>query len=250
MALRMPARQPFSFPRRRFLQGLAGSVAFSGLSRLVGALPATVDIFEEIPPDVSGIRWVHTAGKSASKYLPETTGAGCAFLDYDNDGWMDIYLVNSGTSDFYTPSQPLRNALYRNNRDGTFTDVTEKAGVGAGGYGMGVAVGDYDGDGFPDLYVTQYGRSILYHNNGDGTFTDVTAKAGLGHTGMGLERGVVRLRQRWPAGSFRLPLCGVGQVDAVRHRQRRQTALLHSAHLPAHQQLAVSQQRRWDVYRR
>ena len=73
----------------------------------------------------------------------------------------------------------MRNALYRNNRDGTFTDVTEKAGVAAGGYGQGVAVGDYDGDGFPDLYVTQYGRSILYHNNGDGTFTDVTEKAGV-----------------------------------------------------------------------
>ncbi len=127
--------------------------------------------------------WVHTAGKSANKYLPESVGPGCAFLDYDNDGWMDIYLVNSGKCDFYTPSQPLRNALYRNNRDGTFTDVTEKAGVAGGGYGQGIAVGDYDGDGFPDLYVTQYGRTILYHNNGDGTFTDVTEKAGVGVPG-------------------------------------------------------------------
>ncbi len=115
--------------------------------------------------------------------MPETTGAGCAFLDYDNDGWMDIYLVNSGQCDFYAPDPPLRNALYRNNRDGTFTDVTEKAGVAAGGYGQGVAVGDYDRDGFPDLYVTQYGRSILYHNNGDGTFTDVTSKAGVAAPG-------------------------------------------------------------------
>jgi hypothetical protein len=116
-------------------------------------------------------------------YLPETTGAGCAFIDYDNDGWMDIYLVNSGACDFFKPQPPLRNALYKNNRDGTFTDVTAKAGVQAGGYGMGVAVGDYDGDGWPDLYVTQYGRSILYHNNGDGTFTDVTAKAGVAAPG-------------------------------------------------------------------
>jgi len=139
--------------------------------------------FEEVPPEKSGIRWVHTAGKSAARFLPETTGPGCAFLDYDNDGWMDIYLVNSGKCDFYDPNPPLRNALYRNNRDGTFTDVTEKARVLGGGYGQGVAVGDYDGDGFPDLYVTQYGRSILYHNNGDGTFTDVTEKAGVAAPG-------------------------------------------------------------------
>jgi enediyne biosynthesis protein E4 len=139
--------------------------------------------FEEIPPEKSGISWVHTSGQSPEKYLPESSGAGCAFFDYDNDGWMDIYLVNSGKCDFFTPSQPLRNALYKNNRDGTFTDVTGKAGVGAGGYGQGVAVGDYDGDGYPDLYVTQYGRSILYHNNGDGTFTDVTEKAGLAAPG-------------------------------------------------------------------
>jgi enediyne biosynthesis protein E4 len=139
--------------------------------------------FIEIPASASGITFQHTAAHSPQKYLPETTGAGCAFLDYDNDGWMDIYFVNSGKCDFYTPNSPLRNALYRNNRDGTFTDVTEKAGVGAGGYGQGVAVGDYDGDGFPDVYVTQYGRSILYHNNGDGTFTDVTEKAGVAAPG-------------------------------------------------------------------
>ena len=107
-------------------------------------------------------------------------GPGCAFLDYDNDGWMDIFLVNSGPSDFYTPPKPLRNALYKNNRDGTFTDVTEKAGVGFGSFGMGCAVADYDNDGFQDIFVTAYGRPILYKNNGDGTFTDVSEKAGLG----------------------------------------------------------------------
>ena len=134
-------------------------------------------LFEKIPPLASSISFRHVNGRSPDYFLPETTGAGCAFLDYDNDGWMDIYLVNSGKCDFYDPQPPLRNALYRNNRDGTFTDVTEKAGIPGGGYGMGVAVGDYDGDGFPDLYLTQYGRSILYHNNGDGTFTDVTQRA-------------------------------------------------------------------------
>jgi hypothetical protein len=140
--------------------------------------------FEEIPSKSTGISWVHDSGPSADMYLPETTGPGCAFLDYDNDGWMDIYLVNSGPCDFYKPRVPSRNALYRNNRDGTFTDVTEKARVPGNAYGMGVAVGDYDGDGFPDLYVSQYPRSILYHNNGDGTFTDVTDRAGLAAPGM------------------------------------------------------------------
>src|SRR5215467_14012896 len=81
--------------------------------------------FVEIPPSASAIRWTHSNGRSAEMFLPETTGAGCAFLDYDNDGWMDIYLVNSGKCDFFDPNPPLRNALYRNNRDGTFTDVTE-----------------------------------------------------------------------------------------------------------------------------
>jgi uncharacterized membrane protein len=170
--------------RRCFLRTLAGAAGSAALSRFAGASSAVPAYpFEEVPAAASRITWVHTAGKSPQKYLPETTGAGCAFLDYDNDGWMDIYLVNSGKCDFYNPNPPLRNALYRNNRDGTFTDVTEKAGVAAGGYGQGIAVGDYDGDGFPDLYVTQYGRSILYHNNGDGTFTDVTEKAGVAAPG-------------------------------------------------------------------
>jgi len=162
---------------------MAGAVAIGGLPRLVRATPGAIYPFAEIPADKSGIRWTHTAGKSVERYLPETTGPGCAFLDYDADGWMDIYLVNSGKCDFYDPSPPLRNALYHNNRDGTFTDVTEKARVSGGGYGQGVAVGDYDGDGFPDIYVTQYGKSILYHNNGDGTFTDVTEKAGVAAPG-------------------------------------------------------------------
>ncbi len=168
--------------RRQFLRTLAGSAGLAAVARFAPAVPPSYP-FEEIPSSASGITWKHTAGKSAEKYLPETTGAGCAFLDYDNDGWMDIYLVNSGKCDFYNPNPPLRNALYRNNRDGSFSDVTEKAGVVGGGYGQGVAVGDYDGDGFPDLYVTQYGRSILYHNNGDGTFTDVTEKAGVAAPG-------------------------------------------------------------------
>jgi hypothetical protein len=169
------------FSRRRFLRLLPGSVVSSMLAAADAAGPAP--FFEEIAPAASGISWKHVAGLSAEMYLPETIGPGCAFLDYDNDGWMDIYLVNSGPCDFYSPPAPLRNALYRNNRNGTFTDVTRNAGVSGSAYGMGVAVGDYDGDGLPDLYVTQYPRSILYRNNGDGTFTDVTDKAGLAAPG-------------------------------------------------------------------
>ncbi|HEV2494987.1 MAG TPA: CRTAC1 family protein [Terriglobia bacterium] len=148
--------------------------AFSRAEEPSGAFP-----FELVPAAQSGIAWVHHNGRSSEYYLPETTGAGCAFLDYDNDGWMDIYLVNSGNCDFFHPNPPLRNALYHNNRDGTFTDVAEKAGVAGGGYGQGVAVGDYDGDGWPDIYLTQYGGSTLYRNNHDGTFTDVTNQAGV-----------------------------------------------------------------------
>ena len=169
--------------RREFLRVLAGTLAFPALARIAAATDSPSYPFSEVPSSASGITWTHTAGLSPEKYLPQSTGAGCAFLDYDNDGWMDIYLVNSGKCDIFTPAKPLRNALYRNNRDGTFTDVTEKAGVIGGGYGMGVAVGDYNADGFPDLYVTQYGRSILYRNNGDGTFTDVTERAGVAAPG-------------------------------------------------------------------
>jgi hypothetical protein len=179
------SRHAFHLSRRAFLRGipmLAG-ISSAGRTALLNALPSSLPAFEQIPAAKSGVTWVHTAGKSPMKYLPETSGAGCAFLDYDNDGWMDIYLVNSGPSDFYQPPRPLSNALYRNNRDGTFTDVTQKAGVAGNGYGMGVAVGDYNSDGFPDLYLTQCGRSILYRNNGEGTFTDVTEKAGVAAPG-------------------------------------------------------------------
>src|SRR6516225_7269483 len=181
---RMPSRcRWLRLTRREFLSGIAAGALLSPRGPSLRFSEPAQYPFEEILAGRSGIRWVHSNGKSPEKYLPETTGAGCAFFDYDNDGWMDIYLVNSGKCDFFTPDPPLRNALYKNNRDGSFTDVTEKAGVGAGRFGQGVAVGDYDGDGFPDLYVTQYDRSILYHNNGDGTFTDVTEKAGVAAPG-------------------------------------------------------------------
>jgi enediyne biosynthesis protein E4 len=132
----------------------------------------------------AGITFLQDSTQTEEKLYLETMGTGVAWLDYDQDGLMDLYFVQSGPTEIYKPAQPLRSALYHNNGDGTFTEVTEKAGVGGEGhYGQGVAVGDYDNDGFPDLYVTGYQRAILYHNNGDGTFTDVTAKAGVADEG-------------------------------------------------------------------
>src|SRR3984957_1677376 len=133
----------------------------------------------------SGITFQHDNTASSEKFLIETMGSGCGWIDYDQDGLLDLYLVNGAATRVYTPRQPPRSALYHNNGDGTFTDVTAKAGVGAEGvFGMGCAVGDYDNDGFPDLLVLGYGRCILYHNNRDGTFTDVTARVGVENSGL------------------------------------------------------------------
>jgi len=171
--------------RREFLRllGAAGASTL-GPSWMHGGMRAASPIFEEIPASASGITWTHENAMSTQRYLPETMGPGVAFFDYDNDGWMDVFLVNSGTADFYQPKAPLKNALYRNNRDGTFTDVTDKAGVAGGKeFGMGCAIADYDNDGCADILVTAYGRCTLYHNNGNGTFTDVTDKAGIAAPG-------------------------------------------------------------------
>ena len=133
--------------------------------------------FEDITR-TAGIHFVHNNGAFGKKYLPETLGPGVAFIDYDNDGWQDIFIVN-GTGWPGHPGHVSTPVLYRNNHDGTFTDVTKKAGLAIPMYGLGVAVGDYDNDGHDDLFVTTYGQSHLFHNNGNGTFTDVTKKAGL-----------------------------------------------------------------------
>jgi hypothetical protein len=139
----------------------------------------SVPIFREVPPSESGITWIHHNGFSQNHYLPESTGPGIAIFDYNNDGWMDILLVDSGTSLFYKPAVALHPVLYRNNGDGTYTDVSKEAGLSADLYAQGVAVGDYDGDGYEDVFITGYGRCVLYHNNGNGTFTDVTANSGI-----------------------------------------------------------------------
>jgi len=162
-------------------------------SLLAAPAPSPQVAFRQAPPSESGITWVHTNARSEHRYLPETIPPGVAIFDYNNDELMDILLVNTGESAFFHPAKPLRPALYRNNGDGTFTDVTEKAGLTVNFFGMGVAVGDYDGDGYPDVFLTGYGRSILYHNNGDGTFTDVTARSGINPPGWSTSAVWVRL---------------------------------------------------------
>jgi len=122
-------------------------------------------------------------GENTKKYIIETTGTGVAIFDYDNDGWPDIFVVNGTKLDGLPPGKTLMSHLYHNNHDGTFTDVTEKAGLTHPGWGQGVCVGDYDNDGWEDVYVTYYGKNVLYHNNGNGTFTDVSEKAHVEGTG-------------------------------------------------------------------
>lgn len=156
----------------------------SSLYALQTALARTprsvVDIqFEEIAAK-SGVHFITANSPTPNKNQPETMVAGVALLDYDGDGYLDIYLVNGAAIPSLVKESPLYwNRLFHNNRDGTFADVTEKAGVAGSGYGMGVAVGDFDNDGLPDIFVANVTSNQLFHNNGDGTFTDVTAKAGV-----------------------------------------------------------------------
>jgi hypothetical protein len=142
------------------------------------------------PPKVNFVDIAEQAGLTAKtedggdktkRYIIETTGSGAAFFDFDNDGWPDIFLVNGSRLEGFAKGQEPTSHLYRNNRDGTFSDVTQKAGVGLKGWGQGVCAGDYDNDGYVDLFVTFWGHDVLLHNNGNGTFTDVTRKAGLWH---------------------------------------------------------------------
>ena len=191
--------------RRVFLRSLSRSGLALGLASALGALaprrlwaagskpPAGGDPFSTpvapgAPFDVNLINVAPQAGLNAlcvsgdeyrKRWIIETTGCGIAFFDYDNDGWLDVFQVTGSKLEGFPKGQEPTNHLFHNNRDGTFTDITEKAGVVRSGWGQGVCIGDYDDDGFDDLFVTYWGQNALYHNNGDGTFTDVTEKAGL-----------------------------------------------------------------------
>ena len=141
-------------------------------------------------------------GEHKNKYLLETTGCGVAFYDYDNDGWLDLFLVNGWRLEGFPKGQEPISHLFKNNRDGTFTDVTEKAGLVHSGWGQGVCIGDYDNDGYEDLFITYFGHNLLYHNNGNGTFTEVGEKAGVASNG-----------KRWSTGCAFLDYDRDGHLD-------------------------------------
>jgi enediyne biosynthesis protein E4 len=168
--------RPGPMPKNKLLPRSAAAIA----SVLLVSLPALSQqvTFRDITTQ-AGIHFVHNTGAFGKKYLPETMGPGCAFIDYDNDGYPDILLINGQDWPGHAKAGVTTPMLYRNNHDGTFSDVTRKAGLGVSIYGMGAAIGDYDNDGFDDIFITALGQSRLFHNNRNGTFTDITKFAGL-----------------------------------------------------------------------
>jgi hypothetical protein len=196
-----PSRRFFlkSLSRSSLVLSLESVLALARPRWLLGSTLQRAKAANEQRPPTSGglgVNFVNVARESGlnaktvfgaehkNKYLLETTGCGVAFYDYDNDGWLDIFLVNGTRLEGFAAGTEPTSHLFRNNRDGTFTDVTTKAGVAHSGWGQGVCVGDYDNDGWDDLFVTYFGKNVLYHNNGDGTFTDVSEKAGVAGKGL------------------------------------------------------------------
>jgi len=172
--------------RRRFLKGASGSLLSTALSRSARALVPFLPLATGAPlgytvrdiANEAGVNFLHVSGgEHEKKYIIETTGSGVAFFDYDHDGWLDIFLVNSSQLEKSSAGEQPQNKLFHNNRDGTFSDVTAKAGLTRSGWGQGVCIGDFDNDGFDDLFVSYWGENLLYHNNGDGTFTEIGHKA-------------------------------------------------------------------------
>src|SRR5271163_3835066 len=179
----MISRMLVPWTRRRLLQAIPAALVSTFVREVWCAIPGAAKIsppfskFVDVAPS-AGLTQTMFYGEGASAtYVTEIMGGGCAFFDYDNDGWMDIFIL--GGRRLESIPSGASNRLYKNNRDGTFTDVTEQAGLLDAGWAVGVCVGDYNNDGFEDLFVTYFGQNRLYRNNGDGTFTDVTAKAGL-----------------------------------------------------------------------
>jgi hypothetical protein len=160
-----------------FAQGMAQGPPVPPTAKTAKCKAQTIPQLEDVT-DKAGIHFEHNYSREGRSIL-ESMAGGVLLLDYDRDGWLDIYFTNAPTVGEALEGKKARGALYHNNHDGTFTDVTDRAGIGTPCFAMGGAVGDYDNDGWPDIYVTCYGGNVLYHNNGDGTFTDVTRKAGV-----------------------------------------------------------------------
>jgi hypothetical protein len=194
--------------RRSFLRTLGASAATlvlprRGLCGADAAAPAGSVVFTDVTAAAGLKHALNVSGSAADKQLLlEEMGCGAAFFDYDNDGWLDIFLVNGTSLDPRVRDTRPTSRLFRNNRDGTFTDVTERAGLTRSGWGQACCVGDYDNDGFDDLFVSYWGEDVLYHNNGDGTFTDVSRRAGVAGPG-----------DRWGAGCCFLDYDRDGHLD-------------------------------------
>src|SRR5215813_10258775 len=188
------------FTRRSVLQTLSRSALVLSFEQILGIAapltcgfatpagpeekPASLDVnFVDVGKQAGFRTKTLFGGERKNKYLLETTGCGIAFYDYDNDGWLDVFVVNGWRLDGFPKGQEPTCHLFKNNRDGTFTDVTIKAGLACSGWGQGVCIVDYDNDGHEDLFISYFGKNALFHNNGDGTFTDVTDRAGVGGEG-------------------------------------------------------------------
>jgi VCBS repeat protein len=241
---------------------LVSAFLLLGASSLVGfwssAETTSGGLFREVAPASIGIDWVHVNAQSEHRYLPETIPPGLAIFDYNNDGWMDILLINTGESVFYHPQTPPETKLFRNNGDGTFADVTRKAGIRPNFFGMGVAVGDYDGDGYNDIFLTGYERCYLYHNNGDGTFADVTQASQIAPPGFSTSAVWFDYNNDGKLDLFVGPICGLLQPADLyqryglwrhdRERARQPDPLLLSEDLPSDAKPFISERRKWTVY--
>jgi enediyne biosynthesis protein E4 len=206
LATRRNRFEPWTHSRRDFLRALGRA----GTAALVPSIPGSrardaqaAVVFTDVTAAAGLARVVNVSGSPDNKqFILEEMGCGAAFFDYDNDGWLDIFLVNGSSLDPTVRDSHPTSHLFHNNRDGTFTDVTARAGLTRSGWGQACCIGDYDNDGFDDLFVSYWGRNVLYHNNGDGTFADVSEKAGVAGSGT-----------RWGAGCCFLDYDRDGHLD-------------------------------------